>query len=161
MCTVVILAACTRTEVLGPAEPRVVAVSSSPFTGATLPEDGYVSVIADWQGACRRHDAGLLKMLDAFTKQGPSYSVPCDVKEFAMDLQCSGACVISSTDSTARDRMHVDHYRGDGQFIVRPLDAHLQVSVTLRHARQSYHFDSPRFEVPSRGATAPAWSTSP
>ena len=144
---IAILGACAPVEVLAPAEPRVAAVSSSPFTGSSLPEGGYLAVMADWQGSCERHDKGLLKMLDAFTKQGPSYWVPCDVREFTLDIRCSGPCEIESTVDTARDRLHLERYRGDRRFIVRSLDAYLQVSVTLQHAGQTYHYDSPRFEV--------------
>jgi hypothetical protein len=152
VCAALTLAGCTPpTRLTEPAAPRVSVVASPTFDGYPMPEGGYLTIDADWVGSCERDEPHFIKLVNAFTKHGTTYTVPCDVHEFAFDISCSDRCeILSETGNLlAIDRFHRDGFRGD-RFLVKPTATHLQAFVTLRGTGTTYTYDSPRFRmVPS------------
>lgn len=143
------LAGCAAgAQLTEPAAPRVAVVASPTFDGYPMPEGGYLTITADWVGSCERDKPHVLNLLNGFTKQGTTYSVPCDVHEFAFDISCSDRCeILSETGNLlAIDRFHLDGVRGD-RFLVKPTATYLQAFVTLRGTGATYTYDSPRFRI--------------
>jgi hypothetical protein len=149
VCVALTLACCTPAAVSSPAAPRIVVDAAPAFEGYPMPEGSYFTIAADWKGSCERHEGHILTLIAAFTKQSTTYSVPCDVHEFAFDISCNGHCEIVSEDgsSLATDRLHLDGFRGDQRFLVKPTGTQLQAFVTLRSAGATYTYDSPRFRI--------------
>jgi hypothetical protein len=152
VCAALTLGGCApAAHLTEPAAPRVSVAASPMFDGYPMPEGGYLTIDADWVGSCERDKPRVLTLLNGFTKQGTTYSVPCDVHEFAFDIHCSDGCEILSENGNllATDRFHLDGFRGD-RFLVKPTATHLQAFVTLRGTGATYTYDSPRFRmVPS------------
>ena len=149
-CIALALAGCAPgTHVTEPAAPRVTVSASPTFDGYPMPEGSYLTIDADWVGSCERDKPRVLNLLNGFTKQGTTYTVPCDVHEFAFDISCSDRCeILSETGNLLTiDRLHLDGFRGGQRFLVNPTATHLQAFVTLRATGATYTYDSPRFRI--------------
>jgi hypothetical protein len=153
VCVALTLACCAPSpvHVTEPAAPRLSVSASPAFDGYPMPEGGYLTVAADWKGSCERDKPRVLNLLNGFTKQGTTYSVPCDVQEFTLDIHCSDPCEIVSDDGSSRttNLLHLDGFLGGQRFLVKPTAPHLQAFVTLRAAGATYTYDSPRFRIMS------------